>query len=850
MTTTPLDGLLWRLIAGARRFKVVTVLFWLLMTALAVWQVVTGISINTNSSDMISAKAPFRVAASTLKAEFPNLGDQVLVIVEADTPDEATAFTDELARRLAIRSEVRSVLAPPSEDFFRQNGLLFLEVGELEDLLAKLTSAAPLIERLGPDPTVATLFDALAEAAEQDGSGAADQETLDALYTQLTEVLAREDRDLSWETLLAPGEAPDNRVLFSLDPVLDYTKLKPAQAVKSAILDEAQAIREEGALDAAVFVTGDPVLRTEELEAVSSGIGWALGLSGLLVTALLSFAFRSPVLVASCLIAIILSVVLTAGVAVALFGELNLISVAFAVLMVGLGADFSIHLLVHLRHEADRGLSERAASYRVCREIGTALSLTAPTTAIAFFSFAPTQFIGMTQLGVIAGLGVMIAFLVAMTMIPALVGLFRMPPSAQLPSEGTSRGLRMIVWPVGIVVFLLGAASVALLPRARFDADPMALRAQSAPSVIAFDKLVEEETATPYRLNVLAKDPETLESRATRLSDLETVDSVRHFYSFVPKDQDLKLELIDAASVGLGFALISGGDIDQDLAPALDRLKAALADEPGEAGAAFLNELTGKSPEDIEAAGPRMFKFWPRQRSVLTEQLRAGFVTEADVPDVIRDRYISPDNMLRIEILPTGGAVSLADRRAFVDDVLAVAPDAAGAARTALSAGDIIGRAMVQASLTAAVLVSVLVFAVVRSWRSLILLVIPLFLAGSLTTATGTLFGLPYNFANVLVLPLIIGIGIDSGIHLALRAQRTGDALAAVQGPTGKAVVFSALTTIASFGSLIISDHRGTSSMGALLTIGMVWVLSTMLFVLPPLSALLYGRKKAALEQA
>ncbi|MEM1409223.1 MAG: MMPL family transporter, partial [Pseudomonadota bacterium] len=161
-------------------------------------------------------------------------------------------------------------------------------------------------------------------------------------------------------------------------------------------------------------------------------------------------------------------------------------------------------------------------------------------------------------------------------------------------------------------------------------------------------------------------------------------------------------------------------------------------------------------------------------------------------------------------------------------------------------AGDVIGRSMVQASVTAAILVSLLVMAVVRSWRILFLLLLPLFFAGSLTTATGTLFGLPYNFANVLVLPLIIGIGIDSGIHLALRAQRTGDALAAVRGPTGRAVVFSALTTIASFGSLVVSEHRGTASMGLLLTVGMGWVLATMLFVLPPLSALLYRKEKTA----
>ncbi|MEM7518053.1 MAG: MMPL family transporter, partial [Planctomycetota bacterium] len=417
MKLTFLDALLWRLIAFARKRRFIVFVFWALMAALSVWQVATRLAINTDSSDMISPDAPFRVAASKLNAAFPDLSDQVLIIVRSGTPDEASAFTEALAEKLAARDEVASILAPPSEPFFKENGLLFLEVEELEDLLAKLTNAAPLIERLGPDPTLATLLDALAEASEQDGA-TADQETLDSLYASLAEIFTDDEAVLSWQRLLAPGDPPEAEVLFTLDPVLDYTKLKPAQAVKTAILEEADAVRAEG-LDAEVMITGEPVLRTEELEAVSAGIGWALGLSGVFVAILLSIAFRSARLVVAALLAIALSVILTAGVAVALFGELNLISVAFAVLMVGLGADFSIHLLIHLRDERGRGVGERAASYRTVRHIGAALMLTAPTTAIAFFSFAPTEFIGMNQLGVIAGVGVMIAFLVAMTLIPA-----------------------------------------------------------------------------------------------------------------------------------------------------------------------------------------------------------------------------------------------------------------------------------------------------------------------------------------------------------------------------------------------------------------------------------------------
>ncbi|MEM7740619.1 MAG: MMPL family transporter [Pseudomonadota bacterium] len=845
-----LDALLWRIMAFAERARILTLLFWIVMTALAGWQVSSRIAISTDTSEMISPDAPHRQASARINAAFPKLSEQVLVVVEATTADGASAFTDELSARLRERPEVQSLLAAPSEPFFRQNGLLFLEVDELEDLLARLTKAAPLLERLGPDPTIATLLEALAEAAEQENGAITDLETLDRLYTALNEVITTDDKIFSWQALLSTEDAPSNRVLFTLQPVLDYSRLRPAQGVKDAILEEADAVRAETGLSAMVMITGDPVLRSEELEAVSRGIGWAFALSGVLVAILLFVALSSKLMVTACLLSIILSVVLTAGVAVTLFEELNLISVAFAVLMVGLGADFSIHLLVHLRSEVGRTESLRASFYRTSRKIGTALALAAPTTALAFFSFAPTEFIGMNQLGVIAGLGVLIAFLVSVTLIPALLGVF---PSSfgrralgEVPETPPSTLiLDRVVIPFGLLIGGLGIASLFLLPQARFDADPMALRAKNAPSVVALNLISEDEGASPYRLSVLATNEDDIRAKAASLGAQDTVDSTRHLFSFVPEDQFLKLDLIDAAGVGLSFALMSGGSVDDELAIAIGRLETALSEGTSEAGEVFLQTLRSNSMQKIEAAAPRVFLFWPRQRALLREQLMASPVGVDDLPAPLKERYASDEGVYRVEILPVDGALSVPERRAFVKQVLEVEPAAAGSARSALAAGDIIGRSMVQASLTAALLVSVLVLLFLRSLKLLVLLLVPLILAGSLTTATGTLFDIPYNFANVLVLPLIIGIGIDSGLHLALQAERRGDGLAAVRGPTGRAVLYSALTTIASFGSLVISEHRGTSSMGALLTIGMVWVLATMLFVLPPLAGLLYKRRSS-----
>jgi len=216
-------------------------------------------------------------------------------------------------------------------------------------------------------------------------------------------------------------------------------------------------------------------------------------------------------------------------------------------------------------------------------------------------------------------------------------------------------------------------------------------------------------------------------------------------------------------------------------------------------------------------------------------------VTLEDLPAGLTSRYLAQDGMARLEIIPKSDVRDTKNRRKFVSDVKSVAPHVTGSARTVQDAGDIIQTSMLQAVVTALISVSLLLYLVVRNVRLVIIMLIPLILAGVLTTATGVLFNLPYNFANVIVLPLLIGIGVDSSLHLALqnKGQQSQPASAprpnTSQNVTARAVVFSAVTTIASFGSLSFSAHRGTSSMGLLLMIAISWVLICTLLVTPAL---------------
>jgi hypothetical protein len=176
--------------------------------------------------------------------------------------------------------------------------------------------------------------------------------------------------------------------------------------------------------------------------------------------------------------------------------------------------------------------------------------------------------------------------------------------------------------------------------------------------------------------------------------------------------------------------------------------------------------------------------------------------------------------------------------RRFVTAVRTLAPGATGFPAITLEAGNAVVRAFQQALLLSLTAIVALLLMLLRRKRDALLVVVPLLLAGSLTGAASVLLGIPFNFANVIALPLILGIGVDSGIHMVHR-MRTNPPVGGqvLQTSTARAVLFSSLTTLSSFGNLALSSHRGMASMGELLSIGIGFTLVCTLIVLPALLA-------------
>jgi len=845
-----LEGLLWSWMSFSRRFRAPVILFWFLLAAIGFWLSATLLGVNTDTSEMIDDSVPYRVAQTEFENAFPDINAQILLIIRADSADALSIYSEDLATSLKQAPNVEDVTHLPSDPFFQKNGLLYLETEELEDQLSQLTEAAPLIERLTLSPKTGTLFEALAQVADQE-TPAENAETLFHAVRQTLEAnLQGESQPLSWQSAFSGTETDLHQTVIAVDPLLDHTRVRPAATVQEQIDQVVLKSAERTNINANVFITGDPVLRSDELKSVSQGIGLAFLISFIVVGGILFVALRSPLLVVFVLLSLIISILITSGIAALIYGQLNLVSVAFTVLMVGLGVDFAIHILMTLQSKRRAGLSVPAAFYRTSRGIGTALVLTAPSTALAFLAFVPTKFVGISQLGVVAAIGVTIAFCVATSLLTAIFSYLPVSATATkvmatAPHSAASSQKRRNILAVGVI--LLGLAALTLMPQAKFDADPMALRDQNAASVKAFEHLFDTPETVPYRLNLLIDNSEDGKALTTQISELESVESVRSLLDFIPKDQYDKLDLIDYAAIGLEFALSGEGTPPEMVENPAEKLRASLTSSEITGGQAFEqtlskwilatqndDSLTTRTHEDL-------FRYWPHQLERLRNQITPSEVALEDLPISIANRYQSQNGMARLEIIPKSDVRDPKNRRIFVSDVKGVAPHVTGSARTVQDAGDIIQTSMLQAVVTALISVSLLLYLVVRNVRLVIIMLIPLILAGVLTTATGVLVNLPYNFANVIVLPLLIGIGVDSSLHLALqnKSEQNGNGQAqpssTSRNVTARAVVFSAVTTIASFGSLSFSAHRGTSSMGLLLMIAISWVLICTLLVTPAL---------------
>lgn len=853
--------------ASARRPLLVVAIATLLAIG-AVTFVVRNIAIDTDSAKLISADVPWRVRSAAFDKAFPQRDDLIAVVVDGDTPEVAERASALLTERLAAHGDVlHNVHRPDGGPFFERNGLLFLEPDELTKTTEQLIAAQAVLGSLAADPSVRGLMDTLRLALEGVRRGEARLDLLapglSAIATTLEGVEADRAVTLSWRSMLG-GRAPDPRELrrFVLaQPVLDFSALQPGRKATDLI----RQIARDASLDAAhgvrVRLTGNVPMADEEFVTLQEHAGRNAVVMLVALLAMLWLAVRSVRAMIAIVLSLVVGLVVTAAVGLWIYGALNLISVAFAVLFVGLGVDFGIQYVVSYRANAHLETDRRCALRRAAVEVGGSLALAAVAIAVGFFAFEPTDYRGVSELGVIAGIGMLVAFIASVTVLPALLQLMAVDGAAEgMEFRGLGGIDRYLVDHRRRVLIAAGAvtiASLALLPFVRFDFNPLHLRSADSEAVATIMDLSRNPQTTPNTIDVLAPSLDAATALAAKLSKLPEVSQVLTLNSFVPGDQDAKLAILGDAALLLDPTLNPSATRPT---PTDDETRQAMRDAARDLQAAAASDATSKAAADAarvardlvaiaDGPAPRLKllddALVPGLQTTLTQlrsAIQAGPVSLATLPAALKEDWTTSDGRARVEVYPrdlsgkTDARSEAADDdvlRRFIASVRTIAPDAVGTPVSIQESAGTIVKAFIQAGVWALICITILLVVVLKKTRDVLVTLASLLLGGLVTLALCVLLRIPLNYENIIALPLLFGIGVAFNIYFVIAWRRGQENL--LRTSLARAVIFSALTTATAFGSLWLSSHPGTASMGKLLALSLACTLAAALFVLPAL---------------
>ena len=833
----------------------------LLMAALAGsafgWIAINRLSIDTDTDRLLSEKLVWRQREIAFDKEFPQNSDLIAVVVNASTPEQAESATAQLTAKLKTSQLFTSVSRPDGGPFFDKNGLMLLPVADVQNLADSMIKAQPFIGSIAADPSLRGLADTLSLALEGVQRGDADRTSLAPALSGMGDAVAanldpaKPLKPFSWQSLLTGRKpsASDLQRFIQVKPVLDFSSLTPGKQATDFIRQSAADIGLTPANGVVIKLTGDVPLNDEQFATVSQGLGVSMTVAVLLVSALLYGALKSVRMALAILFTLVVGLLGTAAFAALAVHTLNLISVAFAILFVGIAVDFGIQFSVRYRAQRNIEPDFDKALLGTARLVGPALVLAAVAAGSGFFSFLPTAYRGVSELGIIAGVGMLIAVFFNLTLLPALMTLMKLRPEPKPVGFRVLAGLDDFLLrrrrTVLTVAGALAVGAIALLPRLDFDFNPLNLMDPHTEAVSVMMQLMKNPDTTPNTIDVLKPSLEEANKAADTLSKLPEVSRAVTLSSYIPEDQPEKLAILSDANTLIGPTLNPAQTLPPptpaEIRQALAKTSAALRKvvPAGEANApeARLADLFDKAAASSDAVLDRiqtvLLSGLVDQFRQLRLTLSATTVTMADLPPDLVRAWVAPDGSARAEIFPAGNANDNDVLRKFVAAVQAVVPDATGTPVSIQQSSKTIVDAFIRAGALATAGITILLTITLRRFHDVVMALIPLLLAALFTLATTVVIGMPLNFANIIALPLLLGIGVAFDIYFVMnwRAGRPHP----LQSGTARAIVFSALTTASAFGSLVLSSHPGTSEMGRLLSIEVFYTLVCVLLIMPSL---------------
>jgi len=870
--------------AYTHSFSVIVVC--LIVAVLSIWVTAEKLTFKTGRGDLVAKDLPYVKRHEMFRNEFEDF-DGMIVVVEGEDPEQKKNFVEALADKFKSHPAVFSdVFYKVDTTYFKDKALLFLDQKDLVDLVRKIREHQQFLDNVNSSPGLNQLLGSInseissgmVDTLLSDFIGSEDEEKdetadLSLLISLLKQMVAHlkgdslyrspwssfftgKEGSLEEEGYLVSGE---NDFMFILvTPSEDETvftgyreSIEFARKLVDTTLEEYPQIH--------VGITGEDVIASDEMTTTQTDVKKATLIALLGVSLLFILAFRGVVKPLMAVFCLMVAICWSMGFTTLTVGHLNILSVVFTTILIGLGIDFGIHILGRYKEERQAGGDIPSSLQKTVEGTGRGNFAGAITTALAFGAMTLTDFIGIAELGWIAAWGILFCMLAMILLLPAMLAVEekwrkteydRVALSVERKKwiESLYNHYYIIIF---VSLFLVGLSALSLRHLA-FDYNLLKLQAKNTEAVEYEMKILDNANRSTWSAAMIADTMEEAQRKIDAVKALSTVGEAESILSLVPKNQQEKIEFIKSISPILADLQVEEADAPfflKSLARTMKKIQFKIrskedekpTDAVEEAGLWVKRFMDGLSNVDPKVAQERLGNFskklfvdYRNKIGDLRKSSNPSPVKIDELPQEMRKRFISKKGRFLISIFPDVDIWDLDQRELFLTQLREVDPNVVGNAVHMFESSRLMKEGYVNGGIYAMAAIVIFVFLTFKNFKTTLFVFLPVIVGSLWTIGIMDLLEVRFNLANLVILPLILGIGVVNGIHIIHRYREEEDKnISVLSKSTGQAVILSSLTTMVGFGSMMVADHQGIFSLGLVLTIGVGSCLVASITIVP-----------------
>ena len=800
-----------------------------ILCLISIFFTINLLKINTSTESLINPALDFKLDYKKLKEEFKVLDKNLLIRISGKSSNlSQTAKT--ILNDLRQSKSIDFAYSPNLDNFFYSNFFNFLNNTQKQDFVNKLFTYQPFISEINNNPRLQGFNNLLELFIKSDEFSPENTEKFNKIFISFINSLDS-SKKIEWGSVL-------NTNADEIFIILGIKKKFLEQKSFSEIYNQLKGYKIYEDEKIKIEYTGGLLIDYEEIDSVTNGTVIAGILSIIFVGLILWCAFRNFTIIFSLLLSIIVGLIVTLGLTSIIVGSLNLISVAFAVLFIGLSVDFGIQVCSRILE--NKSLTIEKKIYHSLNNLYKTLLIAAIPSMVGFLSFVFTDYVGLSELGIISCIGLSVGLVTNFFFLPCLLEVFSKKVFKKESSYEKKNYYPLLVNLIFskkrlffTIILCVVLFSIFESQKIKFDSDALNLKDQNLPSVKLAKELIEQNPTSDYVISVISNMEN--KSDVEKLTESENIKSIFSFNNILESYSSDELDYLKILIDNENPNFFSNKDELKYLKNNLIKLHELNLGPISKNSNILLKKIESFQNEQdfYKKMQILFFKDFEELTNLITNLGNTDPNFYEIIPEYYEKRYISENKLQRFEVFPSKDVSITENLEKFVHDVKEFFPNATGMPVVQLEAGKIVKESFLIAFVISISFLIIFIFILFKNLRLVILSVSCLFIASIFTVFFMIIFEIQLNFANMIALPLLYSLGISYPIYFIRRVKEFRDVDKVIQSSTPMAIVFSAATTIASFATLAISNHNGTSSMGILLFISLTMTLLSSIFFLP-----------------